>query len=91
MLSGHILGFLIFYGLGGVLFVVNIYLKEELSLKQKEGYEEYSRKSRMFLVKICENRVVESVIYIAVGSGVGYIWSRHLSVTFWYPFDMFLS
>ena len=27
LLSGHVLGFLIFYGLGGILFVLNIYLK----------------------------------------------------------------
>lgn len=26
--SGHILGFLIFYGLGGLLFTINIYVKE---------------------------------------------------------------
>ena len=53
MLAGHILGFLIFYGLGGILFTLNIYLKEELSLKQKQGYQQYCKQSRLLLPKIC--------------------------------------
>lgn len=36
--SGHMLGFMIFYGLAGALFALNIYLKDKTSYEFKEGW-----------------------------------------------------
>lgn len=36
--SGHVLGYLIFYVAGGLLFAISIYVKDECSYKKKEGW-----------------------------------------------------
>lgn len=36
--SGHVLGYLIFYIAGGLVFAMNIYVKDECSYKKKEGW-----------------------------------------------------
>lgn len=40
--SGHSFGCFIFYGVAGVFFALNIYLKDKTSLSLKKGWKEYA-------------------------------------------------
>ena len=87
MLAGHILGFVIFYSLGGCLFLLNIYLKEELSFKTKEGYEEYDKRSLMFGVRLTEQKWSDYWLYSLLVGGVLFWYSLQMAPLFFYPFN----
>lgn len=70
--SGHSLGFLIFYGLGGFLFTLNMYIKEEMSYKKKEGWEEYKKQSYILLPKILSTDILNFVLYLSLMIGIIY-------------------
>ena len=85
--SGHCLGFIIFYGLGGFLFTLNIYLKEEMSYKKKEGWEKYRKQSYVFFPKLLSTDILNFVFYASVLIGTVYFLMLETSEHFWYPFN----
>jgi hypothetical protein len=89
--SGHSLGFFVFYGLGGLLFTLNIYVKEEMSYKKKKGWEEYSRQSYILLPKILSTDLLNFVLYSSVAIAIIYFLALEQSTLFWYPFNQITS
>lgn len=88
--SGHSLGFIIFYTLGGFLFALNIYIKEEMSYKKKEGWEEYKKQSYVFLPKLFSTDLLNFAFHASALIGVIYFFALETSEHFWYPFNQLL-
>lgn len=54
-----------------IVFNLNMYLKDETSLKKKEGWEEYSKRSSKLLFKVFRNDLLHFGMYGAI-SALGY-------------------
>lgn len=89
--SGHALGFLIFYSLGGILFALNIYIKDEISFKRKLGWNEYKNNSYVLLPKIFQTYLLNFVFYACMFASLGYFLIQESPKTFFYPLDLYLS
>lgn len=88
--AGHSLGFIIFYSLGGFLFILNIYVKEEMSYKKKEGWEEYRKQSYIFFPKLFATGILNFAFYASVMIGIIYFFALETSENFWYPFKQII-
>jgi hypothetical protein len=84
--AGHIVGFLIFYTLGGFLFAMNIYVKEKLSYEKKAGWEDYRKNSYILLPKIFSTLTLNVVFYLCAFIGMVYFLAQETPATFLYPF-----
>lgn len=63
VLTGDIRAWLILFSVWGTAFNLNMYLKDEGSLKKKEGWEEYSRRSCRLLIRVFGNEVLNYGFY----------------------------
>jgi hypothetical protein len=84
--AGHVVGFVVFYGLGGLLFAINIYLKDKLSYEKKAGWEQYSRDSYILLPKIFATFLLNAVFYLCLLIALVYFLAQETPETFLYPF-----
>jgi hypothetical protein len=64
--SGHLLGCMIFYGLAGLLFALNMYLKDKTSYELKKGWEQYRQQSYILLPKIFPSFLGNFILYGAI-------------------------
>lgn len=64
--TGHWLSYAIVMSIWMTLFAINMYLKDELSYKNKAGWEEYKRNSYILLPKIFKSDIINLAIYVGL-------------------------
>jgi hypothetical protein len=75
----------VFYSLGGFLFAMNIFVKEECSYKKKQGWDEYSKRSYILFPKIFQTFALNFVFYSVSFIAVFYFLAQESPPTFFYP------
>ncbi len=61
------------------LFLPNILSKDYNSLMKKQGWEEYSQKSFIFLPRFCKPIILNLMVYILA---LGLFWMKYQGITF---------
>jgi hypothetical protein len=80
--AGHLLGFIILYGLACLFFALNIYLKDRTSYRFKQGWEEYRQRSYVLFPKLFSSKWANLLLYVGLLSAVGWFVSLEQPPTF---------
>lgn len=68
--SGYWTSYAIIFSIWTVLFTINMYLKDEMSYKHKEGWEVYKNNSYMLLPKLLPTNILNYAFYATVTAAV---------------------